>query len=81
MAMNKNEQVQRGHYFAMVDEIDSILIDEARTPLIISGPVPESRQMYDELKEGRRPTRPHLSAIFATVSPPKRADPRIARPS
>lgn len=52
MAMKKNEQVQRGHYFAMVDEIDSILIDEARTPLIISGPVPESRQMYDELKEG-----------------------------
>lgn len=52
MSMNKNEQVQRGHYFAMVDEIDSILIDEARTPLIISGPVPESRQMYDELKEG-----------------------------
>jgi preprotein translocase subunit SecA len=52
MAMNKLEQVQRGQYFAMVDEIDSILIDEARTPLIISGPVPESRQMYDELKVG-----------------------------
>ncbi len=52
MATHKNEQVQRGHYFAMVDEIDSILIDEARTPLIISGPVHESRQMYDELKEG-----------------------------
>lgn len=52
MSMNKNEQVQRGHYFAMVDEIDSILIDEARTPLIISGPVPASRQMYNELKEG-----------------------------
>lgn len=52
MAMHKNEQVQRGHYFAMVDEIDSILIDEARTPLIISGPVNGSRQMYDELKEG-----------------------------
>jgi preprotein translocase subunit SecA len=51
MATHKQEQVQRGHYFAMVDEIDSILIDEARTPLIISGPVNESRQMYDELKE------------------------------
>lgn len=51
MAMKKSEQVQRGHYFAMIDEIDSILIDEARTPLIISGPVPESRQLYDELKE------------------------------
>lgn len=50
MAMKQNEQVQRGYYFAMIDEIDSILIDEARTPLIISGPVPESRQLYDELK-------------------------------
>ena len=49
--MHKDEQAQRGHYFAIIDEIDSILIDEARTPLIISGPVPESRQMYDELKE------------------------------
>ncbi len=50
MAVHKNEQVQRGHYFAMVDEIDSILIDEARTPLIISGPVHDSKQMYDSLK-------------------------------
>ena len=38
MAARKEEQVQRGHYFAIVDEVDSILIDEARTPLIISGP-------------------------------------------
>jgi preprotein translocase subunit SecA len=38
MATSKEEQVQRGHYFAIVDEVDSILIDEARTPLIISGP-------------------------------------------
>jgi preprotein translocase subunit SecA len=38
MAMRREEQVQRGHYFAIVDEVDSILIDEARTPLIISGP-------------------------------------------
>jgi preprotein translocase subunit SecA len=38
MASNREEQVQRGHYFAIVDEVDSILIDEARTPLIISGP-------------------------------------------
>lgn len=38
MANRKEEQVQRGHYFAIVDEVDSILIDEARTPLIISGP-------------------------------------------
>ena len=52
MAMTKEDQVQRGYYFAIIDEVDSILIDEARTPLIISGPVPDSRQMYDELKEG-----------------------------
>lgn len=52
MAMSKYEQTQRGYYFAIIDEVDSILIDEARTPLIISGPVPDSRQMYDELKTG-----------------------------
>ncbi len=52
IASTKEEQVQKGHFFAIVDEIDSILIDEARTPLIISGPVPESRQMYGELKGG-----------------------------
>lgn len=51
MANTKEEQVQRGFYFAIIDEVDSILIDEARTPLIISGPVPVSRQMYDELKD------------------------------
>ena len=38
MALNRQDLVQRGHYFAIVDEVDSILIDEARTPLIISGP-------------------------------------------
>jgi len=50
VASTRFEQVQRGFYFAIIDEVDSILIDEARTPLIISGPVPDSRQMYDELK-------------------------------
>src|SRR6185312_14142916 len=45
MAQKKEHQVQRGHYFAIVDEVDSILIDEARTPLIISGP---SVVTYDE---------------------------------
>jgi preprotein translocase subunit SecA len=52
MAFSKEEQVQRGFYYAIIDEADSILIDEARTPLIISGPVPQSRQMYDTLKDG-----------------------------
>ncbi len=45
MASRKEEQVQRGHYYAIVDEVDSILIDEARTPLIISGP---SLHTFDE---------------------------------
>ncbi|MEY3828948.1 MAG: hypothetical protein RL636_649 [Verrucomicrobiota bacterium] len=44
MALSAGEQVQREHYFCIVDEIDSILIDEARTPLIISGPVTEERE-------------------------------------
>lgn len=52
MASSKAQQVQRGYYFAIIDEVDSILIDEARTPLIISGPSAVSRQMYDELKVG-----------------------------
>lgn len=51
MAQSKEDQVQRGYFFAIVDEIDSILIDEARTPLIISGPTNHSRQMYDDLKD------------------------------
>lgn len=51
MAMRREDQVQRGHYFVIIDEVDSILIDEARTPLIISGPATGSRQMYDDLKE------------------------------
>ena len=51
MAKEQNEQCQRGFYFAIIDEVDSILIDEARTPLIISGPSSVSRQKYDELKD------------------------------
>jgi preprotein translocase subunit SecA len=46
MAFSKAEQFQRGHAFAIVDEVDSILIDEARTPLIISGPAEESSELY-----------------------------------
>ena len=47
MAIYAAEQVQRGHSFAIVDEVDSILIDEARTPLIISGMGDKSTQLYD----------------------------------
>ena len=50
MASDKNELVQRNHFFAIIDEVDSILIDEARTPLIISGPVPVSNHQFAELK-------------------------------
>jgi preprotein translocase subunit SecA len=50
MASRKEQQVQRGHYFAIVDEVDSVLIDEARTPLIISGPVTVSTHQFDRYK-------------------------------
>jgi preprotein translocase subunit SecA len=46
MAMSREKQVQRGHHYCIVDEIDSILIDEARTPLIISGKVADAAQLY-----------------------------------
>ncbi len=46
MVIYKNDKVQRGHNFAIVDEVDSILIDEARTPLIISGPGEKSTDLY-----------------------------------
>jgi preprotein translocase subunit SecA len=46
MAMRAEEMVQRGHFYAIVDEVDSILIDEARTPLIISGQVADSAKWY-----------------------------------
>ncbi|MEV0150880.1 MULTISPECIES: preprotein translocase subunit SecA [unclassified Nonomuraea] len=48
MAWSLDECVQRGHFFAIVDEVDSILIDEARTPLIISGPGEQSGKWYAE---------------------------------
>ena len=51
MARDENELVQRKHHYAMVDEVDSVLIDEARTPLIISGPVPKGDEHeFYELK-------------------------------
>ena len=46
MAMSPEDMVQRGHYYAIVDEVDSVLIDDARTPLIISGPVPKGEEQY-----------------------------------
>ncbi|HWA26384.1 MAG TPA: preprotein translocase subunit SecA [Lacunisphaera sp.] len=53
MATRKENQVQRDHFYCIVDEIDSILVDEARTPLIISGPAPiEREQPFTRLKPG-----------------------------
>jgi len=49
MKFTRDEMVQRGHHFAIVDEVDSILIDEARTPLIISGPAEDSSAMYQAI--------------------------------
>jgi len=49
MKFEMGHMVQRGHHFAIVDEVDSILIDEARTPLIISGPAEESTDLYYEV--------------------------------
>ena len=51
MARSKENRVQRGHNFAIVDEVDSILIDEARTPLIISGPAQQSARWYEEFSK------------------------------
>src|SRR5207344_641945 len=48
MAWSLDELVQRGHHYAIVDEVDSILIDEARTPLIISGPADLATKWYTE---------------------------------
>ena len=58
MTSSSNDLVQRKHYFAIVDEVDSVLIDDARTPLIISGPVPKGdRHEFDQLK-------PKVSSLF-----------------
>jgi preprotein translocase subunit SecA len=56
MAVRADHRVQRPHNFAIVDEVDSVLIDEARTPLIISGPAQHSIQQYGEMK-------PHVEKI------------------
>ena len=61
MAGSKADQVQRGHYFAIVDEVDSVLIDEARTPLIISGPVTHDSHQYDVWK-------PHIERLVKAQS-------------
>lgn len=51
MAFSLEDRVQHGRYFAIVDEVDSILIDEARTPLIISGPTSDNTELYQKINE------------------------------
>lgn len=51
MAFSPEERVQRKLHYALVDEVDSILIDEARTPLIISGPAEDSSEMYKRVNK------------------------------
>jgi len=62
MAIYKEEQVQRGHAFAIVDEVDSILIDEARTPLIISGQGDKSTDLYRRADDFAR-TLSHITVV------------------
>lgn len=67
MATHKEEKVQRGHYFGIIDEVDSILIDEARTPLIISGPLAyERRQAYEAVERVVSRLKPRVVADSAT---------------
>lgn len=58
MAITKEQRVQRGHYFAIVDEVDSILIDEARTPLIISGRGMKSSEQYIQAQRFAKTLKP-----------------------
>jgi preprotein translocase subunit SecA len=51
MAHSPEDLVQRKHNYAIVDEVDSVLIDDARTPLIISGPVHKDRHEFNELNQ------------------------------
>ena len=65
MALSTEEKVQRDLYFAIVDEVDSILIDEARTPLIISGPTNESSETYGKINQ----VVPGLEAVVEEEGP------------
>jgi len=68
MKMSASEMVQRGHVYAIVDEVDSILIDEARTPLIISGPVEDRSELYNALDDLVRQVMPAHTRIVADLT-------------
>jgi len=58
MTMNLADRVQRGHYYAIIDEVDNVLIDEARTPLIISGPAQDEGEWYIRMAQVAKALRP-----------------------
>ena len=58
MAMRLEDRVQRGHNYAIIDEVDNVLIDEARTPLIISGPAQDEAEWYMRMAQVVRQLRP-----------------------
>ena len=64
MAQKREDKVQRGHNYCIVDEVDSILIDEARTPLIISGPAEESTDKYYKADRAVREEQPRRAVRF-----------------
>ena len=71
LTMSLEERVQRGHHFAIVDEVDNILIDEARTPLIISGPASDDTEWYLKMAQVVRQLNPEdyeISEKDRTVS-------------
>ena len=74
MALYKRDMVQRGHKFAIVDEVDSILIDEARTPLIISGQGDESTDMYTRVNEFAARLK---KTVYATIDEKSQEDERL----
>ena len=71
MALYKNNMVQRGHVYAIVDEVDSILIDEARTPLIISGQGDESTDLYTRVNDFVARLK---KAVYATIDEKSQED-------
>jgi preprotein translocase subunit SecA len=81
MAQSRAQMVQRGHNFAIVDEVDSILIDEARTPLIISGPVDDAATLYHQFARIVRSLQPErdydLDEKKRTVAPTEEGVSRV----
>ncbi|HET6944855.1 MAG TPA: hypothetical protein VFI01_05885, partial [Gaiellaceae bacterium] len=80
MAVNLEGLVQRGHPYAIVDEVDSILIDEARTPLIISGEPETAAQIYNDFARVARQLIPFRASPGSSTRSAPRPATRKARP-